>query len=255
VIDITQKKKIEESRQRDLELARLVQKSVLSQPIITSSISIDARYIPSQQLGGDMYAWYRLDEHRYGIVIMDVMGNGISSSLICMSIRSLLEGIIRNCLDPELVMKELNDHMYKLFKQTNASTSFYFTAIYLVVDQQKQSIDYINAGHTPGLLMDSTGVICELESTCVPIGLMPELELVKRTVHYDEPSRIILYTDGLIESPGILLQEQLELIKGIMQESISESMQILMDNLIELSKLSRREAEDDICLVCIEMRG
>jgi sigma-B regulation protein RsbU (phosphoserine phosphatase) len=253
VIDITDKKTIEENRQKDLDLARRVQKSVLSQPLHTSSISIDARYIPSQQLGGDMYAWYRLDEHRYGVVIMDAMGHGVSASLICMSIRALLEGIIRNCVDPEMVIKELNDHMYKLFRQTDTYTYFFFTAIHLVVDKENNCIHYVNAGHTTGLLMDSGGEIRNLESTCIPIGMMPDLKPEKRTVHFEGPARLILYTDGLIEVPGILVQERIEMVKGMLKESITESMYTLMDKLIILSHVHEKEDLDDICLVCIDM--
>jgi sigma-B regulation protein RsbU (phosphoserine phosphatase) len=253
VIDITHKKTNEANLQKDLNLARLVQESVLSQPLQTASISIDARYIPSQQLGGDMYAWYRLDEHRYGVMLMDVMGHGVSSSLICMSIRSLLEGIIRNCVDPEIVIKELNKHMFKLFRQTDALTSFFFTVIYIIVDTEKNSIDYINAGHTTALLTNSNGEIREMESTCIPLGLMPDMEPEKRTIYYEGPTRLILYTDGLIEAAGSLQQERIDLVKGVLQESTKEPMHQLMDKLITLSKANNLENSDDVCLICLDM--
>jgi sigma-B regulation protein RsbU (phosphoserine phosphatase) len=252
MFDITHKKMIEENHQTDLELARLVQKSVLSQPVYTPSFSIDARYIPSQHLGGDMYAWYRIDEHRYGVLIMDVMGHGVSSSLICMSIRALLKGIIQACMNPEDVIKELNDHMNKLFSETVTSAHFFFTAIYLIVDKEINCIDYINAGHPSGLLMDALGEIHDLESTCIPIGFMPDLKVEKKTIQLNGPARLVLFTDGLIEMPGSLLQEQINLVKNIMKETRMDSMPILMDRLLAFSNESKQDL-DDVCLICMDM--
>ncbi|UJF32880.1 PP2C family protein-serine/threonine phosphatase [Paenibacillus hexagrammi] len=169
-----------DNRHKDLHLAKLIQQSLLSQPLRTEGITIEGRYIPSHPLGGDMYAWYQLEEHRYGIMIMDVMGSGVAASLVCMSIRSLLEGIIRKCVDPEIVMMELNAHMYKLFRKTNSPLPFYFTALYAVIDTRSHTLEYINAGHTSGFLVHGETGMTELGSTSVPIGMMNSPILKKR---------------------------------------------------------------------------
>lgn len=253
MFDITDKKMIEENHKIDLDLARQVQKSVLSKAIYSPAFSIDARYLPSQQLGGDMYAWYRIDKHRYGVLIMDVMGHGVSSSLICMSIRALLKGIIQACSYPEDVIKELNDHMNKLFSETIPAANFFFTAIYLTIDLEKNCIEYINAGHPSGLLMDASGIIHSLDSTTIPIGLLPKLQVEKNTIQLNGPARLILYTDGLIEMPGMLIQEQINSVKDIMIESRLDTMPSLMDKLITFSNVNKQEVSDDICLICMDI--
>ncbi|WP_379132025.1 SpoIIE family protein phosphatase [Paenibacillus sp. sgz500958] len=253
IFDITQKKLVEQSKQADLELAKLVQKSVLSLPVQTPFFSIDARYIPSEQLGGDMYAWYPIDEHRYGVLIMDVMGHGISSSLICMSIRSLLKGIIQACPDPVEVIQELNGHMHKLFSGTKSTANFFFTAISVIVDKKNNTIDYINAGHPSGLYMNDLGEILTLESTCIPIGLIPNMNIQKQTIRIDGPARLLLYTDGLIETPGILLQEQLGLVRNLMLQSRTDSKEEFMDKLLMFSGENKNAHQDDICLLCMDI--
>ncbi|WP_195724176.1 SpoIIE family protein phosphatase [Paenibacillus monticola] len=253
MIDITDKKRIEENHRIDLDLARQVQKSVLSKPIYTPVFSIDARYVPSQELGGDMYAWYHIDEHRYGILIMDVMGHGVSSSLICMSIRALLRGIIQSCSNPEDVVKELNDHMNKLFSEAMPATNFFFTAIYLIVDHENNCIEYINAGHPSGLLMDDSGEIHILESTGIPIGLMLDLNVTTKIIQLKGSARLILYTDGLIENPGTLMLEQVNSVKNIMVETKLESMTVVMDTLLAFSNINKQEVPDDICLICMDI--
>ncbi|CAH1224214.1 hypothetical protein PAECIP111892_05441 [Paenibacillus auburnensis] len=253
VLDITHTKLIEKNNQIDLDLAREVQKSVLSRPIYTPEFSIDARYIPSKNLGGDMYAWYRMDEHRYGILIMDVMGHGVSSALICMSTRSLLRGIIQANLSPEEVINELNNHMNKLFKEAVTAANFYFTAIYLIVDPKKRTVEYINAGHPSGLLMDEHGEISELKSSCLPIGLIPELKAEKQTIPIKGPVRLLLYTDGLIESPGRLLKDQMNLVLEAMRGTREEPISIVMDTLLASGKGDKQIEQDDICLICMDI--
>ena len=58
-----------------------------------------------------MYYWYKIDENRYGIILLDVMGHGVSASLVCMFISSVLRETIKCLIDPELVIKELNKYM------------------------------------------------------------------------------------------------------------------------------------------------
>ncbi|WP_052415978.1 SpoIIE family protein phosphatase [Paenibacillus sp. FSL R5-0912] len=256
ILDITHKKLIEQSIRIDLDLARQVQKSVLSQPIYTQSFAIDARYVPSQNLGGDMYAWYRITEHRYGILIMDVMGHGVSSALICMSIRSLLRGIIQTSTSPEEVIEDLNNHMNKLFSESMTAANFYFTAIYLIVDTETSSIEYINAGHPSGLLIDSSGQVFHLKSSCLPIGLIPRLNVKKQTIQYTGKSRILLYTDGLIERPGQMLKEQINLIINEMKQTISEPIAGVLDKLLVSgndSSLAGSDELDDVCLIYMEI--
>jgi sigma-B regulation protein RsbU (phosphoserine phosphatase) len=69
--------------QYELELSKQVQRSVLSGPIRNRSIEIEAAYRPSSELAGDYYAWFRMDASRYGVILLDMMGHGISSSLVC----------------------------------------------------------------------------------------------------------------------------------------------------------------------------
>ncbi|MGN7763188.1 SpoIIE family protein phosphatase [Paenibacillus sp. 22594] len=258
VLDITDKKQIEKNKQTDLDLARQVQKSVLSQPIHTPSFSINAKYVPSRNLGGDMYAWYRLNENRYGVLIMDVMGHGVSSALICMSIRSLLRGIIQANLSPEEVIHELNTHMNKLFSVAKGTTNFFFTAIYLIVDTGKHTVEYINAGHPSGLLVDDRGEVFRLKSSSLPIGLIPHMKLQKQTLSFKGAARILLYTDGLIERPGRLLKDQIGLLLQVMEETRLEPISALMDKLLAFNKEHQQveqEEQDDICLVCMDICG
>jgi serine phosphatase RsbU (regulator of sigma subunit) len=57
---------------------------------------------------------------------------------------------------------------------------------------------YTNAGHTPGLLRDSTGIV-ELPSTGLPLGLFSHATCDAPTVALEKDSVILLVSRGVVE--------------------------------------------------------
>lgn len=118
VLRLKQEKDLRKERDRriqyELDLANQVQRSMLSGPFQGENVKISAVYKPSFELAGDLYAWYQISPTRYGVILLDVMGHGISSSLVCMYIYSILKDTITGQCDPVSVMKELNRRMNQL---------------------------------------------------------------------------------------------------------------------------------------------
>jgi len=226
----------------ELELARQVQAGVLSQPLNDRNVTIDAVYQPSYKIAGDFYAWYQISEHRYGIIILDMMGHGISSSLVCMYISSVLQDTIKKISDPEQVITELNRYMNQI-GMTDKLVNYYFTAIYLVLDTEEKIIEYVNAGHPPGMVyMDNK--VEKLEQSCCAVGLFDTIKISKGKHTYKDSVQIILYTDGLIEQSNTLMME-LENYKDLPYAELSAIFNIRENEVIQ---------EDDICLVRISTK-
>jgi phosphoserine phosphatase RsbU/P len=236
----------------ELELAKQVQGSVLSQPIDDENVKIDAIYQPSFELAGDFYAWYRISEKRYGIILLDMMGHGISSSLVCMFISSVLQDTIKKITDPEQVISELNRYMNQLY-MNDKLVNYYFTAIYLVLDTEEKTIEYVNAGHPPGLVFIEDEVVL-IEQSCCAVGFFENIKIRKGLIQYKNSIQIMLFTDGLIE----LLQEDRE--SDFELETLKDKLIGYKDiDLIVLAaqfNLSDNEViqEDDICLVRISTK-
>ncbi|MGX9136541.1 SpoIIE family protein phosphatase [Rummeliibacillus sp. JY-2-4R] len=182
---------------RELELARKIQQTSLTKPIHNEHIEMETFYKASKELSGDIYGIYQLDSNRYGIIILDVMGHGISSALITMSLHALFHRLImEEGLTIDKVMKELDNHLHELF-HNNEDARHYCTAIFLLIDTDKQKIDYINAGHPSALWQDDTGAQFELHSTTPPLGLFEGVKFKTQTLSYTNRGRLLLYTDGI----------------------------------------------------------
>ncbi|MED4603813.1 fused response regulator/phosphatase [Paenibacillus validus] len=239
----------------ELDLARQVQSSVLSPPLQKERLSIGAVYYPSFELAGDLYAWYRIDEHRHGVIILDMMGHGISSSLVCMFISSVMQDTITRFVSPEFVVAELNRYMNQL-NQKSADVSYYFTAIYLLIDTERQTIEYVNAGHPPGFLFEEGKRPMALDQGSCAVGFFDQMDITKSTYAYEQPIRIVLYTDGLLEalplpddypeeaSEADLLMERIQASMGEGRNAEEVMREVLPADVLESRK-------DDICMVMI----
>jgi phosphoserine phosphatase RsbU/P len=181
---------------KELELAKIIQETSLTKPINNEKVEMEVFYNASSELSGDIYGIYQIDQHHYGIILLDVMGHGISSALITMTLHSLFQRLISAGVAVDIVMKELDHHLHTLF-QNNEEARHYSTAILLSIDTDRQIIEYINAGHPPALWQDTDGKQSELSSTAPPLGMFEGIEFKTNTFTFRKGGRLLLYTDGV----------------------------------------------------------
>ncbi|WLV24005.1 fused response regulator/phosphatase [Aciduricibacillus chroicocephali] len=232
---------------RDLKLAARVQRGLLNKPI-SEDIRIDVTYKPSSALSGDMYYWQKFDDNRYGIMLFDVMGHGVSSSLVCMFVSSILREAMKNLREPELVIKELNRQM-SLLDQETSDIPFYFTAIYLIIDPLRKTVEYVNAGHPPGFLnIDGSQTVALSGGSCA-IGFFDEIKVKTTTVSYEDHIQIMLFTDGVYEAMKLV---EIEADKHL-EKVTSEDWGDLAPSLDDITP-HQNEQPDDICLITIQVK-
>lgn len=241
-------KEQEENLRNELDLATQVQRNLLSSPLREDHIKIEASYLPSFKLAGDMYYWYKIDENRYGIILLDVMGHGISASLVCMFISSVLRETIKSLIDPELVIKDLNKYMTLLHNE-NDDIPYYFTAIYLVVDTEKRTIEYVNAGHPSGyVLVDETNMV-ELNRGSCAVGFFDEIKVKKTVIPFEKNAQIVLFTDGVLEAIAHDEFEAEEKLRAFTERKWGD-----LEEEIEgfYKEEQKKEQSDDMCLIMIQ---
>ncbi|MBS2970230.1 fused response regulator/phosphatase [Metabacillus sp. KIGAM252] len=238
----------EQKLSHELDLAMQIQKSLLNPPLNEENICIHVSHLPSNKLAGDMYYWHRFSEHKYGVILLDMMGHGISSSLICMYISSVLRDSIKQIADPVLVIEELNRYMALLSNQTKEH-NYYFTAIYLVIDTEAKTVEYVNAGHPPGYaLLDNE--LVDLNKGCCAVGFFEEISISSTVLTYTDNVQLLLFTDGVYENYGEDENTMLEKLKYIARQKWSGA-SISPIHLLGFQDQDTPQ-KDDMCLLMIQ---
>ncbi|MDN4073986.1 fused response regulator/phosphatase [Fictibacillus terranigra] len=242
-----QEKKIRD----ELDLAMQVQRSLLNPPLQQENIQINVSHLPSFKLAGDMYYWHRFNDHRYGVILLDMMGHGLSSSLVCMYISSVMRDAIKILEDPERVIKELNRYMALLYNQKNFY-NYYFTCIYLIIDTQRKTVEYVNAGHPPGFVLVDGEEQCLLERGSCAVGFFDQMEVKKSTIHFEKDIQLLLFTDGVIEAnedENILLDK----LQFIASQKWNQTITSPIHLVIPEEELGNQQ--DDMCILMIQAEG
>lgn len=176
--------------------ARYVQ-SLLPAPL-TGEVIANGKFVPSTQLGGDMFGYFWIDDDHLALYLLDVSGHGVGSSLLAVSAsntvaaRSLPDTDFR---DPTQVLARLNDTF-----QMERQDGKYFTIIYAVYRKSTRTLRFGNAAHPPGLLLDPAGATVQLESGNPWIGMLPPgLAFEGGEVSVPPGSRLLFYSDGACE--------------------------------------------------------
>lgn len=236
--------------ERDLQLAKKIQETALTQDITNDNIQILSHYQASKDLSGDIYGFYQISEHQYGIILLDVMGHGISAALITMSLRSLFHRLISRGVPAEIVMQELDNNLHSLF-QNNKDAWHYCTAIYLNINTSNQTVEYINAGHPPVIFQTPNGEQQELFATSPPLGTFEGVSYKSNTLQYLTDTRILLYTDGVSEP--LEFNDLYSLLSASLSDPLSTVKKRIISVLTkELSDLKKHN-NDDQCFILIEL--
>lgn len=245
-------KKQEEKIVNELELSMQVQTSLLSEPVQKENLLIKASYLPAFKLAGDLYYWHEIDEHRYAAIQLDMMGHGISSSLVCMFISSVLRDSIRTNPDPEYVIGELNRWMNSL-NLYNQKIPYYFTAIYIVLDTESRTLEYINAGHPAGYALIDGEQLTNLKSNTCAVGFFPDIFVQKKTITYTDSLQLLLCTDGVHEAIDKYEEAGTDYLNSLAMSYFKEASTFEPLDLI-LTQEQQEAGNDDMCVVLIQTK-
>lgn len=235
----------------ELKLANRVQSSIIPKNSFKAKgYTIDFKYFPLGELGGDMFDYFVIDDSHIGVVLCDVMGHGLASALITTMIKATLESSRQFYTYPERLVKYLNDQMISIFEDA------YMTMIYGLIDTDKHEFTFVRAGHPKPWLITKTGVSVMGIEDNVMLGVDPNAKFTKETISIDEGSRVLIFTDGLIDIGHKNSGYEKEIIKLVSDYSGHNShnfLQGLESNINQ--RLSERSHEDDICVLAIERTG
>ncbi len=169
---------------------------------LSGQVEIDFEFVPSLDLGGDMFGYNWIDPDHLAVYLLDVSGHGVGSSLLAVSAANVLSSRSLPNVDfrvPGQVMTRLND-IFQMERQDNK----YFTIFYGVFSKADRTFAYCNAAHPDALLFTgadpASATLQKLTSTDTLVGMMPPgLEFTTLSVPLGAFARLLLYSDGVFE--------------------------------------------------------
>lgn len=187
----------------------------------TAGWELAARYVPGADIGvgGDWYDVFPLPGDRIGIVIGDVVGNGLPAAIVMGRLRSALRAYALEFDDPAEVLGKL-DRKASHFERTTMAT-----VSYAVVDTIASRIELSLAGHLPPVLAVPGEEARFVEA---PVGLPVGYGMAvtgRPGITLDVPpgALIAFYTDGLIERRGTDIDERLEKLRAVVRPGAPEA--------------------------------
>jgi len=253
--DVTRERKLEkeiikknEKMSNDLSFARTIQKKILPKRGVLGPISIDYLYFPSEMLSGDIFDINKIDDNLIGVYISDVVGHGITASIMTMFIRQAMKSIKYDYMDPSEAISEL----HKRFLDLNLDTDKYFSIFYGIFDKRDNTFKYVNGGHNCIPLHINSNGIEFLEAKGYPItSLFDSIQYEEKCVKLQKGDKLLFYTDGVIEARN----EKGELFGfDRLIDIVNKNKDNLLDAIEKsLNEFKYKDIDDDFALLTVEL--
>ncbi len=186
-----------EALKRELTIASSIQQTLIPKesPKI-QNLDITGYNCPAEQVGGDYYDFFEINEHSLGTIIADVSGHGISAALIMVMLSIIFKINISKIPSPaDIVLFANNFLIHEVLEEK------FVTMIYYTYDVLKRELIFCNAGHLPIMIYHhQEKIIEEIESTNIPVGIMSDTPFVNMKATCNPQDLIITFTDGFIEA-------------------------------------------------------
>jgi len=256
--EMTEGLKERDLMKRSLELAMEVQQNLLPKenPRI-KGLDIAGKSIYCDETGGDYYDFINLDESRQAniaIVVGDVSGHGIPSALLMATARAFIR---QRAYLPGELSQIISDVNRQIAGDVEDSGQF-MTLFYVVVDQDSRCLEWVRAGHDPGIFYDPESDLFEdLAGPGLALGVDGEWNYVtNRKEGLKEGQIIVLGTDGIWETQnphGELFGK--EAIFKIIRENADAGSNALLDIIIDSLNRFRDgfNLQDDVTLIVVKI--
>jgi sigma-B regulation protein RsbU (phosphoserine phosphatase) len=151
---------------------------------------------PSKEVGGDYYDCIDIGNGKYALVIADVTGKGIGAALLV----NTLNAALYSYLEFQLPLTEMTDKLNKLIYNSSPSDKF-ITFFIAVLDSKTGSLDVVNAGHNPILLLRKDGKLEKIDAGGIGLGMLDlGIPYQGQTLTMNPGDKLFLYTDGIPEA-------------------------------------------------------
>ena len=205
------------------------------------------------QIGGDYYDFIPVGEGRLGVAIADVSGCGVGPSLLMASLRASLHAELGARTSVADLASRLNAFVHK-----SSESHTFITFFFGILDAAAGEMTYVNAGHTPPILLEAGGGVRRLESTGFCLGMFSGVEFGSDSVRLAPGDMLCLFTDGITEGRKTDREEfgeerLMALLRGNAGLAARAVMARVFDEVRDFTGCA--EPSDDMTLVLVRRSG
>jgi DNA-binding response OmpR family regulator len=204
------------------------------------------RYLPASdqaEVGGDFYEalpW------RDGVLVVigDVQGHSLQAATVMGELRHALRAFATEGHSPLAISGLVNQVLRRFHPGLIA------TLCLVVLEPQTGELSMVNCGHMPLLLADGRGGAAYVGEGGLMLGLARHEPHIEKAVLPDGGTAL-LFTDGLVEDRGVLLDANLEKLRAGGAEAAGADIQAFANHVMSLFG----PREDDVAMIAVRRTG
>jgi phosphoserine phosphatase RsbU/P len=239
------------AQRREHDIARQLQQGMLAGALPAApGLNVDVGLRPADrglEVGGDWYdAFWLAPETTALMVVGDVVGRGVSAATMMGQLRSAVRALALTQQGPAAILSALDT--YAVRHDVGEMT----TVVLAQIDLHNRQLRYACAGHPPPLLLshgESPRFL--LDGRSMPIHTPAADTAVRDEACCALPrgSRLLLYTDGLIERRSQLIDKGMERLATAATARRDDPGSTLVSAL--LHELPDPDHPDDVCILLV----
>ena len=218
-------------------------------------VDIHALLEPAKEVGGDLYNYTMIDDHRLFFVIGDVSGKGVPAALFMAMTSTLFKAAAMTAKDTAALMARVNVELAR-----DNVADLFVTAFCGIIDLRDGSIEYSDAGHEAPFLLRADGGVSRLaKPEGMALGIFDDVIFERATVRLAPGDALVLFTDGVSEATTadeeLFAVERIEAaLAGL---ATKPSAQRIATDLAERVNIFVGDAPqfDDIAILVVQYRG
>ena len=224
-----------ERYKEEIKIAKSVQRNLLPESLVYNShFQISSFTESADEIGGDYYDSFKLDENRTAIVIADVSGHGTTAAFHM----AQLKGVLQSLMLLDMPMGEMLSYANKALGYCLKKKTFITLSMY-IIDTAKKQFSVARAGHCPTIYFDSeTKTVEYLKNKGLGLGILRDDDFEKYidiyTKDYNIGDVLYLYTDGIVEAKNSFGDELgYEKLKDIVSACVEKDTNYMVNRTIE----------------------
>ncbi len=238
--------------EQERQIARTLQRSLLAGdlPSGDTRFAVETHYQAAThdlEVGGDWFDAFLITQDKLAVVVGDVVGRGIEAATTMGQLRSAVRALACNASGPAQLIEGLDRFVERVESARMA------TVAYVEIDLTDGEVAYSCAGHLPPLLQEPAGSPEYLmQARSAPLGSKAgDKNRTEQRRRLPAGSRLLLYTDGLIERRTRPIDKGFELLAREYARRRDAPLQGLAATLADT--LVGRDHSDDVCMLCLTL--